>query len=198
MTRPGASRRGRTGVCRLRYELSQRIATRATEEELLTALQLQLHRVARDVNRHNKEVIARKIEQTIGSPFRATRAAVSVRPAEDGWLVVADVTYTPTFTFAMALLCGLFTFVLWLIPIVFYVAQQGSVRSAVERVLARVRDEYESRSSAPTLTAPPPQVSPGLGVIAELEALGRLKAEGILTPEEFTAQKQKLLAPPAS
>ena len=45
--------------------------------------------------------------------------------------------------------------------------------------------------------APPPQAAPadsGDDMMAQLEKLGELRAKGILTEEEFAAQKAKLLA----
>jgi hypothetical protein len=41
--------------------------------------------------------------------------------------------------------------------------------------------------------APAPASGGSDDMIAQLEKLGQLKAQGILTEEEFTAQKQKLL-----
>ncbi len=40
----------------------------------------------------------------------------------------------------------------------------------------------------------PPQVDSGVDVLEQLERLGALKAQGILTEEEFAAQKAKILA----
>lgn len=44
---------------------------------------------------------------------------------------------------------------------------------------------------APAVMVPPD--APQVDVIAQLERLGQLKAQGILTEEEFAAQKAKLL-----
>jgi len=41
---------------------------------------------------------------------------------------------------------------------------------------------------------PPPAPAPEEDMITQLERLGALKAQGILTEEEFAAQKAKLLA----
>ena len=41
---------------------------------------------------------------------------------------------------------------------------------------------------------PPPAPSPEEDVITQIERLGALKAQGLLTEEEFAAQKAKLLA----
>ena len=53
------------------------------------------------------------------------------------------------------------------------------------------------QTAAPVQAAPPPQeyyAAPSQeDVIAQLERLGALKAQGLLTEEEFAAQKAKLL-----
>lgn len=43
------------------------------------------------------------------------------------------------------------------------------------------------------VAAPPPPPAPEEDVITQLERLGALKAQGIITEEEFAAQKAKLL-----
>jgi hypothetical protein len=45
---------------------------------------------------------------------------------------------------------------------------------------------------APVQTAPPP-AAPGRDTVAQLKDLGELKAQGILTEEEFAAQKARIL-----
>ncbi len=58
---------------------------------------------------------------------------------------------------------------------------------------------YEQQQQSPpqAYAAPPPEPAPAAGVsddtVAQLERLGKLKEEGILTDEEFAAQKAKLL-----
>ena len=66
---------------------------------------------------------------------------------------------------------------------------------------AHAEQTYEQESAPPPQqVAPPPQEQyappappPQDDVIAQLERLGALKAQGILTEEEFAAQKAKLL-----
>jgi hypothetical protein len=61
----------------------------------------------------------------------------------------------------------------------------------------------QAMETASAQAAPPPQeqyaepapaVAPEEDMIAQLERLGALKAQGLLTDEEFAAAKQKLLA----
>jgi hypothetical protein len=59
----------------------------------------------------------------------------------------------------------------------------------------------QQQAPAPEATAPPAAAAPapapsGMSedAMAQLERLGQLKAEGVLTEEEFAAQKAKILA----
>ena len=61
-----------------------------------------------------------------------------------------------------------------------------------ERWAAQEQQQYEQQQAA----APPPQAAPtggGASTIDQLKELGELKAQGILTEEEFAAQKAKIL-----
>jgi hypothetical protein len=51
---------------------------------------------------------------------------------------------------------------------------------------------YEQQQAA--AAAPPPAAAPAVDTTAELQKLADLKAQGILTEEEFAAQKAKILA----
>jgi len=60
-----------------------------------------------------------------------------------------------------------------------------------ERWAAQEQQQYEQQAAPP-----PPQAAPAAGgssTIEQLNELGELKAQGILTEEEFAAQKAKLL-----
>ncbi|MCK0113578.1 SHOCT domain-containing protein [Ornithinimicrobium sp. F0845] len=75
------------------------------------------------------------------------------------------------------------------------VARRQQARSAQ----AQEAQAYEAQQAA-AAAAPPPQAAPpqpaapaGPDVIAELERLGALKSQGILTEAEFEAQKARIL-----
>lgn len=53
------------------------------------------------------------------------------------------------------------------------------------------QDQYQQQ--VPQYAPPPPAPASGDDVIAQLEKLGQLRDKGILTDEEFAAQKAKLL-----
>jgi hypothetical protein len=55
--------------------------------------------------------------------------------------------------------------------------------------------QYQQQSAPPPAPAAPPAPAPGADdVIAQLEKLGDLRANGILTDAEFEQQKARLLA----
>ncbi|HET9678073.1 MAG TPA: SHOCT domain-containing protein [Solirubrobacterales bacterium] len=58
-----------------------------------------------------------------------------------------------------------------------------------ERWAQQEQQQYEQQQAS----APPAQASSGSSTIDQLKELGELKAQGILTEEEFAAQKAKLL-----
>ena len=60
-----------------------------------------------------------------------------------------------------------------------------------ERWAAQEQQQYEQQAPPPQAAAPAP--AGGGSTIEQLKELGELKAQGILTEEEFAAQKAKLL-----
>jgi hypothetical protein len=74
-----------------------------------------------------------------------------------------------------------------------------SVSNRVSRRQAQRWGEQEQQQvpmqaePAPPPQAPPPQQASGMSTIDQLKELGELKAQGILTEEEFAAQKAKIL-----
>lgn len=74
-----------------------------------------------------------------------------------------------------------------------------ATRNAVNRHSAKKNaeaysDAMETVQAQQVAAAPPPQVAPAQDdVYDKLERLGALKAQGLLTEEEFAAEKAKLL-----
>jgi hypothetical protein len=72
-------------------------------------------------------------------------------------------------------------------------------RRQAGRWAAQDQQAYDQQAyqQQPVYQAPPPPPAPASGqgdVIAQLQKLGELKAAGVLTEEEFAAQKAKVLA----
>jgi hypothetical protein len=75
----------------------------------------------------------------------------------------------------------------------------GTATSVSNRVSKRQGErwsEQEAQQAGQQAPPPPPQAAPPAGaasMIDQLKELGELKAQGILTEDEFAAQKAKLL-----
>jgi hypothetical protein len=72
----------------------------------------------------------------------------------------------------------------------------GTATSVSNRVSKRQAERWNQQEAAqapPPEQAPPPAAPAGDSTIDQLKELGELKSQGILTEEEFAAQKAKLL-----
>lgn len=67
-------------------------------------------------------------------------------------------------------------------------------RRQAERWQRQEPQQQQYAEPAPQYAEPAAAPAPALDPIAQLEKLGQLHAQGILTDEEFAAQKAKLLA----
>jgi len=72
----------------------------------------------------------------------------------------------------------------------------GTATAVSNRVSRRQAERWgmqEEQQAPPQAEAPAPQAGGEQSVIDQLKELGQLKEQGILTEEEFAAQKAKLL-----
>jgi len=75
----------------------------------------------------------------------------------------------------------------------------GTATSVSNRVSKRQgerwsqQEEQQQQAAAPVAPPPPAPAAAASSPIEQLKELGELKAQGILTEEEFAAQKAKLL-----
>ena len=125
------------------YEVSQRFKTRREPRAVMDLLEDQFRKVAKRVVREGDHIVARTVAGSM-IPLGKNYSVIRLARKDDGYLCVADVNYTQSFGLALAFFILLF---LWVIPAVVLVALfylgKKPVREAVERVLARVRDEVE-------------------------------------------------------
>lgn len=56
------------------------------------------------------------------------------------------------------------------------------------------QDQYAQQQQQQAAQAPPPAAAPQKDTVTQLKELADLKAQGILTEDEFAAQKAKILA----
>lgn len=70
----------------------------------------------------------------------------------------------------------------------------GTATAVSNRVSKRQGERWAAQEAPPAPAAAPAPPAGGESMIDQLQQLGELKAQGILTEEEFAAQKAKLLA----
>ncbi len=173
----------------MKFEVSQRIVTDRSEAEVLDHAVIQFRKVA-DSAKLNKDgnLVVKSIEATFGAINRKDTTVVEVRKSDDGVLIVADVHYRPSFSFWILLVLLAFTWIGWILPIIFYLVHKSTVRKAVESCLHRVDNECSRsvRNPGPAIEAKPSAVD-------ELVKLAELKDRGFVTDEEFTYKKLQLL-----
>jgi hypothetical protein len=126
----------------MRFEVSERIPTSRSAADILDALEQQFRKVSSSVRRVGSTFTATMIGSTFGSINRTDQTTVSLKRVDDGYLVVADVYYRPSVMFWVFLVCGLFGWVLWVVPIVFYLIHKNFVRKGIEECLQRVKNEF--------------------------------------------------------
>jgi len=173
----------------MKFEVSDRIQTSASKEEVLTGLEEQFKKVSQSVQRSGESLMAKSIEASFGSINRSDTTTVELRDTDDGYLLLADVHYRPSVAFWVILIITLFTYVFWLIPIIFYLVQKKTVQTGIQEVFTRVKNEFMSSSGAQSKK----QKSQGQSDLDQLEKLASMKEKGAITEEEFQAKKKELL-----
>jgi len=175
----------------MKFEVSERLRTNATQHEVLTGLEEQFKKVSESVQRHGNSLEAKSIEASFGSINRSDTTTVDIRGVDDGFLLVANVNYRPSVAFWIILIITLWTWVFWLIPIVFYLLQKKTVQNGIQEVFTRIKNEFMTS----TENRPRRQESSDLD---QLQKLAQLRDNGVLTEEEFQVKKAQLLGlPPA-
>ena len=170
----------------MRFEVSERIkSNEIASDVLLECLEEQFKKISESASRSGNTIIAKGIVATFGSINRNDTTNITLRQVDDGWLLVADTTYSPSIAFWIILVILLFTYVGWLIPIAFYLYQQNMVRSAIAESFLRVKNEFDRPLDKPSAVA-------GTS-IENLERLATLKEKGVITEEEFIAKKKQIL-----
>jgi Short C-terminal domain len=173
----------------MRYEISERIQTDRPSRDVLNLALDQFRKISSSaMPQNNDHIVVKGIEATFGSANRSDETIVSFKQVDDGWLLIADVTYKPSVFFWIITIVLLFTYVAWIFPIIFYLTQKNAVRQAIENCFARVRNELAGSSGHKTLSSP--QRSSALD---DLDKLASLKERGVITEEEFLSKKAQLL-----
>ena len=169
----------------MKFEVSERIRTLKSQDELLIALETQFKKVAESIQRSGQTIEAKSIEASFGSINRKDTTIVSMTKVDDGWLVVADVHYRPSVAFWIILIITLFTWVFWLVPIALYLLQKNTVSTAITECLQRVKNEFDQAGQG--------NFKPATSNLEDLEKLGALREKGLISDTEFDAKKKQIL-----
>jgi len=169
----------------MKYEVSERIRTPKSEEELLELLESKFKKVSESVQRSGQKIVAKSIDASFGSINRKDETIVSLRKQDDGWLIVADVNYRPSVAFWIILIVTIFTYVFWLIPITFYLLQKKTVKEGIEECFQHVKNELHQPTGE--------TIQSSGGSMGDLEKLAALKERGLVTEDEFEAKKKQIL-----
>ncbi len=169
----------------MKFEVSERIRTSKSQDELLIALEAQFKKVAESIQRSGQTIEAKSIEASFGSINRKDTTIVSMTKVDDGWMVVADVHYRPSIAFWIILIITLFTWVFWLVPIALYLLQKNTVRTAINECLQRVKNEFDQAVQG--------NFKPATSNLEDLEKLGALREKGLISDTEFDAKKKQIL-----
>ena len=168
----------------MKFSISESIKTDDIKG-VVNRLGVQLKDIANTVAEQGSIITANSIQPSFGSINRNDTTVFTVQKNKTGILLIAEVEYKPSVAFWLILLFTLTTWVLWLLPIAFYMSQKNSVKEAILDVFKRVKDEFEQSSQSAL------SVSDNL---LDLQKYAELKEKGHITEEEFTQKKKILLA----
>ncbi|MBQ8680764.1 MAG: SHOCT domain-containing protein [Treponema sp.] len=178
----------------MNFDVSRRFSTQASLNEVVKFLEDSFRKTAETVTNNGGTLTVESVNATFGSINRADKTIVEAKEKDGDTLVLASVEYKPSIWFWIFLACGLFTTVGWLIPIAFYLYQKNTVKNGIEEVFNRTENEFRnSKGSARATISSSSATSGSEDVSSKLEKLAALKEKGILTDEEFAAQKAKIL-----
>jgi hypothetical protein len=128
------------------------------------------------------------VEASFGSINRSDVTRLTLQRTGGGYLLISETEYRPSGWFWLFLIILLFTYIGWLIPIAFYLYQRGTVKAAIESAVNRIVNEFSVSPMAVGVHAAVPSSKAD-----ELKKLAELRDTGVLSEDEFTSQKLKLL-----
>jgi hypothetical protein len=172
----------------MHFEVSQRLVTNESPDAVMEFAQRQFSKISSKTRLENGQLTAGMVEASFGSINRNDVTRVQLQRVGGGYLVVSETDYRPSGWFWLFLIVLLFTYIGWLIPIAFYLYQRATVKSAIQSAVDRIVNEFSVgpmpmgvQTTAPASTAD------------ELKKLAELRDSGVLSEDEFTSQKLKLL-----
>ncbi|MBO4439248.1 MAG: SHOCT domain-containing protein [Spirochaetaceae bacterium] len=170
----------------MNFDISKRFHTNVSTSNIVAFLESSFKNVAATVHNNGVSLSVEDVNATFGSINRSDKTVVNITLKDEDILLVADVTYKPSIWFWIFLVCGLFTTVGWLVPIVFYLYQKNTVKVGIEEVFNRCENEFRNSSNT-TLGISSDDVS------VKLQKLKAMKDQGLISEEEFNKKKAELL-----
>jgi len=171
----------------MHFEVSERLITNEPPEAVMEFAQRQFSKISDKTRLEKGQLTVRRVEASFGSINRTDVTRVALQRVGGGYLLVSETDYRPSGWFWIILIVLLFSYVGWLIPIGFYLYQRGTVKSAIQSAVSRIVNEF---SVGPM---PVGYQATAASNADELKKLAELRDSGVLTAEEFEAQKRKLL-----
>jgi hypothetical protein len=171
----------------MHFEVSERLITNESPEAVMEFAERQFSKIADKTRMDGGQLTVRRVEASFGSLNRTDFTRVSLQRVGGGYLLVSETDYRPSGWFWVFLIILLFSYIGWLIPIAFYLYQRGTVKAAIQSAVSRIVNEFSVGPLAVGVQAGPSSKAD------ELKKLAELRDSGILSEEEFTSQKLKLL-----
>ena len=172
----------------MHFEVSERLITNESPEAVMEFAQRQFSKISNKTRLEGAKLTARMVEASFGSINRSDVTRLTLQRTGGGYLLISETEYRPSGWFWLFLIILLFTYIGWLIPIAFYLYQRGTVKAAIESALNRVVNEFSVSPLAVGV-----QSGAASSKADELKKLAELRDAGVLSEDEFTSQKLKLL-----
>ena len=170
----------------MHFDVTERIQTKQSKADLFAALEMQFSRISSKISKNDDKLVVETINPTFGSINRADVTTISIEQREDGFFISAEVHYKTSFMFWIVFILLFFSTIGWLIPIAFFFYQKKTVKTAIEEVFKRIKNEFYGQNTNIS--------SRTTDRYAELERLAALRDKGILNSEEFEEQKKKIVS----
>ena len=175
----------------MNFEISRRFHTQASSADVMNFLEDSFRKSGATVSNNGRTLTVESINATFGSINRNDKTIVEVREKDGDTIIVASVEYKPSIWFWIFFVSLIVTTVAWIIPLAFYLFQKNTVKNGIEEVFNRAETEF--RNSMGTGGAQKIIGGNTEEAVAQIEKLAALKEKGILSDEEFAAQKAKIL-----
>lgn len=171
----------------MHFELSERLVTNEPAENVLAFAAKQMAKVSSKTKiRDGNKILVKSVDASFGSINRSDDTVITVQPVQGGHIILSETHYRPSLGFWILFIALLFTYVGWIIPLVFYFHQRGTVKSAIQSCMDRIKNEFNIN---PLVHA----TAGSGGHIDNLKKLAELRDAGVVSEDEFQQEKAKLL-----